>query len=246
MSTTQAAVWTRQTVANRGGAGYRQGMSKTATAKGDWAEAAEARILDAALPLAPVTGWTQRTVNLAAVQAGLSEADAALLLPNGAADLAALLSRRHDAAALQSLADVDPRSLKVRERIQRGVLARVEAAGADSAAVRRLLGFLALPSHIGLGARLLWDSSDAIWRWAGDTASDENHYSKRLILSGVLGPAIALRMSSDRDAAEHYVFGRINDVMAFEKWKAALPKTGMGGRIAAALGGLRYGRNPAP
>ncbi|MDB5459868.1 MAG: rpsU-divergently transcribed protein [Caulobacteraceae bacterium] len=248
MSTTQAAVWTRQNVAIRGGAGYPQGMIRTTTAKEDWAEAAEARILDAALPLAPVAGWSRRTVNLAALKAGLSEADAALLLPNGASDLAALLSRRHDAAARQALAGVDPRNLKVRERIQRGVMARVEAAAADSAAVRRLLGFLALPSHLALGARLLWDSSDAIWRWAGDTATDENHYSKRVILSGVLGPAIALRMSSGRDAAEHYVFSRINDVMAFEKWKAGLPKTDVGGRIAGVLGRLRYGKaaSPAP
>jgi ubiquinone biosynthesis protein COQ9 len=216
-------------------------MSKTTVAKGDWAGAAEDRILDAALALAPVNGWTLRTVNQAARAAGLSEADALLLLPNGAADLAALLSRRHDRAALQSLADIDPRSLKVRERIRRAVLARVEAAAADEAAVRRLLGFLALPSRMALGARLLWESCDGLWRWAGDTATDENHYSKRAILAGVLGPAVAIRLASGRDAAERYVADRIDNVMAFEKWKAGLPKSDVGGKIAGMLGRLRYG-----
>ncbi len=215
-------------------------MSKTAAPKGDWAEAAEQRLLSAALTLVPTHGWTAETVRLAAKQAGLSEADATLLLPSGPSDLAALLSRRHDRAALQTLAEVDPRTLKIRERIQRGVLARVEAAAGDEAAVRRLLGFLALPSHIPLAGRLLWESADAIWRWAGDTASDENHYSKRVILSGVLGPAIAIRLASGQSAAEHYVVSRIQDVMAFEKWKAGLPKTDLGAQIAGMLGKLRY------
>jgi ubiquinone biosynthesis protein COQ9 len=221
-------------------------MSQTATPKGDWAQAAESRVLDAALALAPVHGWSAQTLRLAAAQAGLSPADAQLLLPNGPRDLAALLSRRHDSAALAALADVDPLALKVRERIQRGVLIRMEAAAADDAAVRRLLGFLALPTHIPLGARLLWESADAIWRWAGDTAADENHYSKRAILSGVLGPAIAIRLACGRDAADAYVFGRINDVMAFEKWKAGLPKTDVALEIAGLLSRLRYGKISAP
>jgi ubiquinone biosynthesis protein COQ9 len=212
----------------------------------DWAKEAEGRLLDAALDLAPDCGWTGRTIRLAAGRSGLSEAEAALLVPNGAADLVALLWRRHDAQAMAALAGVDPRSLKVRERISRAVQARIEAAAADAPATRRLQGWLALPHHMPLGARLLWDSADGIWRWAGDTATDENHYSKRAILSGVLGPAIAIRLASGRAAADDYVFRRIADVMAFEKWKAGLPKTDLGLQLAGALGKVRYGVKPAP
>ena len=210
----------------------------------DWAKAAEDRLLDAALDLAPDTGWTDRTIRLAAGRAGLGEADAKLLLPNGASDLVALLWRRQDARAFAALSEIDPRSLKIRERIGRAVQARVEAAAVDAPATRRMQGFLVLPHHLALGTRLLWDSADAIWRWAGDTATDENHYSKRMILSGVLGPAIAIRLASGRAAADDYVFRRIADVMAFEKWKAGLPKTDIGFQIAGALGKLRYSRAP--
>jgi ubiquinone biosynthesis protein COQ9 len=216
-------------------------MNEPRAQETDWAQAAEARLLDAVLLLAPTHGWTQSAIRLGARQAGLSEADATLLLPNGPRDLAALLSRRHDSAALAALAHLDPRNLKVRDRIQRGVSARVEAAAVDQAAVRRLLGFLALPSHLPLAARLLWDSADTIWRWAGDTATDENHYSKRAILSGVLAPAIALRLSAGPAAADRYVFQRIDDVMTFERWKAKLPKTDVAWDVAGALGRLRYG-----
>ena len=212
----------------------------------DWAKAAEARLLDAALDLAPDSGWTGRTIRLAAGRADLTEPEAALLVPGGAADLVALLWRRHDAQAMDALAEVDPRSLKVRERIARAVQARIEAAAADAPAMRRLQGWLALPHHMPLGARLLWDSADAIWRWAGDVATDENHYSKRAILSGVLGPAIAIRLASGRGAADDYVTRRIADVMAFEKWKAGLRRTDLGFQLAGALGKVRYGVRPAP
>jgi ubiquinone biosynthesis protein COQ9 len=211
------------------------------TPKSDWADAAEQRLLDAALALAPQFGWTSSTIAMAAKTAGLSVADATLLLPNGARDLAALLSRRHDAATLAALAGIDPASLKIRERIRRAVQARVEACAADEAAGRRLLGFLALPANMPLAGRLLWDSADVLWRWAGDTATDENHYSKRAILSGVLGPAIALRLSGGKEAADHYIDARINDVMAFETWKAGLPKTDVGWGLAGLMGKLRYG-----
>jgi ubiquinone biosynthesis protein COQ9 len=211
-------------------------------ASADWAQAAEARILDAAIALAPDHGWSMRTLHRAALQAGLGAADAELLLPGGPRDLAALFWRRHDRAALGALADVDPRTLKMRERISRGVQARIEAAATDEAAARRCAGYLALPGNLPLGLRLLWDSADAIWRWAGDEATDENHYSKRVILAGILGPGVALRLSQGREASDHYVFRRINDVMSFEKWKSGLPKADLGQQIAEALGRLRYGK----
>jgi ubiquinone biosynthesis protein COQ9 len=218
----------------------------TIDAEPDWAQAAEASLLEAAVGLAPQEGWTARTVRLAAATSGLSQADAALLLPGGPSDLAALLWRRQDRRGMEGLAGLDPRNMKVRDRIQRSVEARVEAAAADGEATRRLLGFLALPGHMTLGARLLWDSADALWRWAGDEATDENHYSKRVILSGVLGPALALRLSAGREASDAYVFRRIGNVMAFETWKAGLPKTDLAAQFAGFLGKLRYGLKPRP
>jgi ubiquinone biosynthesis protein COQ9 len=208
----------------------------------DWAEAAEARVLDAAIPLAPTLGWNSRLVERAAADAGLSGADAALLMPGGPRDLAALYSHRHDAAALTRLSNVDPSTLKIRERIRQGVEARVAAAAEEEPAVRRCLAFLALPPNARLGLALLWDSVDVIWRWAGDTATDENHYTKRLILSGVLASTVGVRFAQGPAAASDHLASQIERVMAFEKWKAGLPKpSALMTRAAAALGKRRYG-----
>lgn len=214
----------------------------------DWAARAEQLALDQALTIAAHEGWTSRMARMAGRAAGLNEGETELLLPHGAADLAALLSRRHDARALVILRDVDPAALKIRERIAAALEARLDAAAQDEPATRRWMGFLALPNHAALGARLAWESADVLWRWAGDVATDENHYSKRALLAGILTGALAIRVSSGRAAAQRFVERRIGDVMRFEKWKATtkLRPSEFLSTAAHALGRMRYGRAEPP
>jgi len=218
------------------------GMTQdTALDPEEYAVALEARLLDAALVHAPVLGWTSRLVAAAAADCGLSVPEAELLIPYGARDLAALLSRRHDQAGLGRLAAVDPAALKIRERIRQGLTARLDAAMDDAPALRRWAGFLSLPPNLGLGLRLAWVSADGIWRWAGDSSTDENHYSKRALVAGILISTLAVRLASGDAAAGAYLDARIANVMAFERWKATLPGGDLAGRVAARLGRLRYG-----
>ena len=206
----------------------------------DWASETERRMVEAAASFAGDMGWSPAMMSRAARRCGLSDAEAELLLPHGPRDLAALFSRRHDAMALQALADVDPASLKMRDRIAQAVEARLDAAFADETALRRWSGFLALPSNVALAMRLVWESADALWRWAGDTANDENHYSKRAILSVILVSTLAVRLSRGPEAAKAELEARIENVMAFEKWKGGLKPGKTLTDFAAALGRLRY------
>jgi len=217
-----------------------QGDDEGGAAAPDWAAATEAKVLEAALALAPQRGWTWTMAYAAAASAGLSPGEAELLLPQGPRDLAALWSRHCDAAALASLAAVDPGALKVRERIRRACLARVEAAMTCEAATRRWTGFLALPANLTLGLGLLWESADGLWRWAGDRATDENHYSKRAILAEVLAGVVLVRLAAGEAAALRRLDRRIAQVMAFERFKARLRPGDLGHGAAAALGRVRY------
>jgi ubiquinone biosynthesis protein COQ9 len=207
----------------------------------DWATETLGRLLDAAVTHAPELGWTSRLLAAAARDVGLGVAEAELLLPEGARDLAALLARRHDSRALEALAVLDPTQLKVRERIRTAVLARCDAAMADREAVRRWTGFLALPGNAALGLRLAWASADALWRWAGDTAADENHYTKRALLAEILVTTLAIRLAMGANAAAAHLDGRIRAVMAFERWKAGIKPSLWATRAAHRLGRIRYG-----
>lgn len=217
-------------------------INPTANSSTAWADSAEQAVLDAAVALAPETGWGGDLSRRAGKVAGLTPAEVDLLLPHGSRDLAALLSRRCDAAALAALANTDPKGLKIRERIRTGVIARLDAHREYGAAARRCMGFLSLPGNMPLAARLVWETADILWRWAGDTATDENHYSKRAILSGVLGAVMATDLANGREAAIEQLDARLANVMAFEKWKAGIKPSHLAERAATALGRLRYGR----
>ncbi|HVI31964.1 COQ9 family protein [Phenylobacterium sp.] len=221
-------------------------MTATADTAEDWARGAEQQLLEQAIRLAAREGWTWRMAKHAGRACGFSEGETELLVPHGPADLAALFSRRHDQRALLALEPLDPAALKIRERIARAVEARLDAAAADEPATRRWAGYLALPLNLGLGGKLAWESADVLWRWAGDVATDENHYSKRAILAGILTSALAIRMAEGRAEALKYVDRRIEDVMRFEKWKATTrlrPSDFVTG-VAQALGRMRYGSRP--
>ncbi|MFC5345385.1 COQ9 family protein [Brevundimonas staleyi] len=204
----------------------------------DWGDRMEQAVLDSALERAPRLGWNARLVREACAAQGLSEGDQELLLPNGPRDLAALLWRRHDAEALAELGD--PAGLKIRERIARALETRLEVAMAHPEAEKRASGFMALPTNTGLALSLTWGTADGLWRWAGDTATDWNHYSKRTILSGILIPAMTLRLFNGKEASDAFVAARIENVMAFEKWKAGKDFDAPVRKVTEMLSRLRY------
>lgn len=209
--------------------------------KQDWADRTEQRLLDAAILRAADLGFSPALLKAAGEACDLSEGDVGLLLPNGPADLVALLSRRHDEKTMEILAGLDVSKVtKIRQKIFEGVSARMEAAAADLEASKRAAGFLALPQNLSLAGRLTWETADRIWRWAGDTATDENHYSKRAILSGILAPALTMRLFDGREPAEAFVAARIENVMAFEKWKAGVKVSEPLKAAAEALAKMRY------
>ncbi|WP_292050988.1 MULTISPECIES: COQ9 family protein [unclassified Brevundimonas] len=217
------------------------GAEQAAKIPDDWAIRTEQAVLDAAITRAERLGWNARLVRAACEAEGLSLGDQELLFPHGARDLAALLSRRHDAVALKTLEATPAATLKIRERIAAALSARLEAAAADAAASKKCAGFLALPFNADLGISLTWDTADKLWRWAGDTSTDQNHYSKRTILSGILAPALTIRLFEGREAADSFCARRIENVMQFEKWKAGKDFDAPMRKITDFLGRLRYG-----
>jgi len=226
------------------GRAYRVLMTDTAD-QGNWADRKEQAVLDAAIARAPALGWNSRLVRAACEAEGLSLGDEELLLPNGPRDLAVLLSRRHDARALRALEATPPETLKIRQRIAAAVSARMEAGAQDIEASKRCAGFLSLPTNVDLGFKLAWETADHLWRWAGDTATDQNHYSKRAILGGILIPALTLRWFDGKDAADAFVARRIENVMAFEKWKAGKDFDAPVRKVTEALAKMRYGAKEA-
>ncbi|UDF04946.1 COQ9 family protein [Asticcacaulis sp. AND118] len=193
--------------------------------------------------LMPELGLTSVTVRAAATRIGLNAAEVELVCPNGPSDIAAILWRQGDAALETEGLDVQLAAMKVRERIDFLLNRRIDAGAENERATHRLIGHLCLPQHLGLYRRLLWDSADLVWRKAGDKALDENHYSKRAIVSGILATALMTRLTQGVEAQHEQIARNIDQVMAFEKFKAKLPLKPEDALLGAVefLGKLRFG-----
>ena len=201
------------------------------------------RLIAAMLPNVPFDGWTALARNAAADAEGIDRDIAAMALPDAAVMVDAYTARADTAmVAAMMAAGVD--AMKVRARITLALRTRLEQAGEDREAVRRALAVLVQPTNAGLATRTLWRTADAMWRAAGDTATDFNHYSKRAILGSVYSATLLYWLDDDSDghaATWDFIDRRIEGIMAFEKTKAkvsgALAKLPSPARF---LGRLRY------
>ncbi|MGH6718953.1 MAG: COQ9 family protein [Alphaproteobacteria bacterium] len=182
-------------------------------------------VLAAALGHVPFDGWTDRVLAAAAGDLGVTLAEARRLFPGGAAELCAFFVAESDRRMIEALADHDLAALRVRDRIALAVRTRLTQAGPQREAVRRALGFYALPAHAAAGVRTLYRTVDAMWRAAGDTATDFSFYSKRALLAGVYGTTLLFWLE-DRSpgcaATWAFLDRRIDDVMAIQRLKGRL------------------------
>lgn len=205
-----------------------------------------ARILQAFAPHAAQKGWTEAAFRAAVTDAGLSEGEAVLACPKGAFDLFDAFADRADQAMLLGLEDLDLAAMRYRDRVRAAVQVRLEAQAPYKEAARAMTRALAQPFRAPEAARLLWRTADRIWRALGDTSTDENFYSKRAILSGVLASTYARWFSDDSASHEDtwaFLDARIENVMQFEKFKARLKPISEGVQTAVGVAArFRYGR----
>ena len=184
----------------------------------------------------------------ACADAGIDKGQARLACPRGSLDLIVRWSRRLDRAVVAAVRDADIKSMKIRERVRFGVMARLEAIGTHEEAARRARSRLMLPDAASEAPQLLWATADTIWRAIGDTSTDVNFYSKRTILAGVYGSTLSSWLNeadTEKQEAQAFLDRRIQNVMDFEKTKANIAKlTAELPDLAGLLGKLRHGPGP--
>ena len=148
---------------------------------------------------------------------------ARLAFPGGAAEMIDAWFDWGDKTMLAAFPPEKIAAMKVRDRIRNLLLFRLHMLAPYREALRRAVAMLALPRNAPKGAGLAWRSADRIWRLAGDTAADFNHYSQRAILIGVYGSTTLVFLddeSEDLAATTAFLDRRIDEVMRFEKAKA--------------------------
>lgn len=168
-------------------------------------------------------GWSDEALATAAHALGVPAERARLCFPGGQVEMIDAWFESIDKAMLDAFPPERIAATKIRDRIRELILFRLTHVLPHREALRRALAILALPQNLAAGTRLAWRSADRIWRVAGDTATDFNHYTKRATLSGVYGSTVLVFLDDDSEdlaATRAFLGRRIEDVMKFEKFKA--------------------------
>lgn len=176
-------------------------------------------------PNAAFDGWNEKAVQVAADAIGADHDVARLAVPGKAIDMIDLWFAGIDRRMAEALPPETLATMKIRAKITALVEARLDALAPDREALRRAAAILAMPQNAARAAKLGWRSADTMWRLAGDTATDYNHYTKRAMLAGIYAATIAVFLNDESDGQAQtraFLARRIENIMQFEKAKAKL------------------------
>lgn len=161
-------------------------------------------------------GWRLPALHQAADQLSITHNEAELMFPNGMIDVIEGFIDWADLEMERQMQDQNLAPLKIRQRIFLAVKTRLEVVKPYKEACRMAATTLAMPNHHALALRHLYATVDRIWFVIGDTSTDYNFYTKRLLLAGVFGSSFAFWLSDDSDenqASWQYLDRRIADVL---------------------------------
>ena len=167
-------------------------------------DATRRQIVLAALPDIAFDGWSLQVLKQAAKKSGLSEAHVDALFPGGVNQAIITLARIADDAMIDTLeAEITDKSdLSIRGRIAKAIEARLNFLQKHKEAERQAVGRMARPTRTPHVTKSLWKTADRIWNWAGDQSEDYNHYTKRVLLSGVLAKTMLYWLQDDEPTFE--------------------------------------------
>ncbi|MBY0305609.1 MAG: COQ9 family protein [Sphingomonas sp.] len=189
-------------------------------------------------------GWTNAALDAAADAAGIDPDIAALAFGGGAVDMIDAWFADVDRQMTEAVPAVALGRMKVRAKIIALVEARLAAVADNRESLRRAMAILAMPQNVVRAGKLGWRSVDTMWRLAGDTATDYNHYTKRAILGGVYAATVTVFLDDENeDWADTRAFlaRRIEGIMRFEKAKAGFSaRTANLPSFSRFIGRLRY------
>jgi ubiquinone biosynthesis protein COQ9 len=168
-------------------------------------------------------GWTRAAVDSAAAQLGIDPVQARLAMPGTQAAMIDVYIQEVDRGLQAYFTPERLSKLKIREKIRALVWRRLEIMEPAREAVRRALAILAMPQNVPLALRIGWRTADVMWRIAGDTSTDFNHYTKRMTLGAVYASTLLVWLDDQSEGhadTAAFLDRRIDDVMKIEKFKA--------------------------
>ena len=151
----------------------------------------------------------------------LSKGTLGRLFPEGIYELKEYFFNQADIEMLKKINQIENKDIRIRDKIYNGVIIRLEIFQKNKDSIKHI--FVSESSTPIKSIRNLWNTADLIWRSAGDTSTDYNHYTKRLLLSWVyLSTLLCWFNDKSKNIKETKLFlnRRIDEVLKFGKTSA--------------------------
>lgn len=149
----------------------------------DEREKLKIKILNQALIHVPFEGWSQELLEQAARESDVDPSYAWRLFPKGPLEAVSFWSHLLDQEMLASLPAAE--TLRVRDRIALAVRTRLTLLSTNRQAALKTARYLSRPPHLAEASRLVYQTVNQMWYYAGDTSTDYNFYTKRGLLAWV-------------------------------------------------------------
>jgi len=176
-------------------------------------------------------GWTVEAFRNGLKKSGASEAEAKKLFPHGIEDIVSLFHAMIDDAMQARIREKrNFVALRVRDKITFAVRARLGAIEPYRDIMRRLLIWSLHPRNIRKATQQLWHAADMVWIAAGDTSTDYNYYTKRLLLIAVMKSTLSFWLhdvSAKYQETWAFLDRRIADVMMVGKGISVIKTVGI-------------------
>ena len=173
----------------------------------------------------PKLGWTLESLRQGVIDAGYKEGDEYRAFQGNLDKVLEYYLSMIDRQMAARLGEVDLLSMRVKDRVATAVMVRLRLLEKNKEAVRQSLRYLRHPTRTSLALKGLYNTVNAIWYVAGDTATDFNFYTKRTLLAGVYSATLFYWLddnSEDCIKTRAYLSRRLDQVMKLPKLKSQL------------------------
>ena len=176
-------------------------------------------ILKTALCIVPFEGWSNRTMEMATEKAGFEADFCYLVFKNGVHDLVDFYAHNLDDQMVEIIKNKKIKSTT--EKVKFALFERIKLLSKNKTTAKKTASFLMMPQNAMFSSRLVWRTSDRIWKdIVKDKSIDFNYYSKRTLLCAVYTSTIVYYLGDDDltlKNTEEFLERRLSNVATFGK-----------------------------
>lgn len=189
-------------------------------------------------------GWSDQALALAAYQRQIPIERARLAFHDGQIQMIDAWFAFVDKTLDEKAKTLSLDDMRIRDRIQTLIMARLEIMQPYREALRRAISILVMPTHVPHSSRLSWHVADLIWKLAGDESTDFSYYTRRLSLDAIYMATLYVYLD-DKDPeltnTRQFLARRIENFMKVHKIKSWFKRSEENKfSFSRLLGRLRY------